>query len=122
MFKIATSYYSYAYNLVKKHFEDDPDVNVADELQILIDFINQPYKVMLNNIKLAEEPEIRSIISNRYKILNIALETESLDEESIEGVIADTEKIVDFYNIRNSGLKLEDIEFIEKVKPIINKK
>lgn len=91
-------------------------------MQILIDFINQPYKVMLNNIKLAEEPEIRSIISNRYKILNIALETESLDEESIEGVIADTEKIVDFYNIRNSGLKLEDIEFIEKVKPIINKK
>lgn len=122
MFKIATSYYSYAYNLVKKHFEDDPDVNIAEELQVLIDFINQPYKVMLNNIKLAEEPEICSIISNRYKILNIALETESLDEESIEGVIADTEKIVDFYNIRKSGLKIEDIEFMEKVKPMINKK
>lgn len=122
MFKIATSYYSYAYNLVKKHFEDDPDINIADELQVLIDFINQPYKVMLNNIKLAEEPEICSIISNRYKILNIALETEYLDEENIESVIADTEKIVNFHNIRNSELKLEDIEFVEKVKPIINKK
>lgn len=122
MFKIATSYYTYAYNLVKKHYEDDTDVNVADELQVLIDFINQPYKVMLNNIKLAEEPEIRSIISNRYKILNIALEKESLEEENIEELITDVEKIVDFYNIRKSGLKLEDIEFIEKVKPMINKK
>ncbi len=122
MFKIATSYYTYAYNLVKKHYEDDTDVNVEEELQVLIDFINQPYKVMLNNIKLAEEPEIRSIISNRYKILNIALEKELLEEDSIESLVTDVEKIVDFYNIRKSGLKLEDIEFIEKVKPMINKK
>lgn len=122
MFKIATSYYTYAYNLVKKHYEDDAEVDVAEELQALIDFINQPYKVMLNNIKLAEEPEIRSIISNRYKILNIALEKEALEENSIEDLIKDVEKIVDFHNIRKSGLKLEDIEFIEKVKPMINKK
>lgn len=122
MFKIATSYYTYAYNLVKKHYEDDEDVNVANELQVLIDFINQPYKVMLNNINLAEEPDIRSIISNRYKILNIALEKEALEEDSIDSLIADVEKIVDFHNIRKSGLKLEDIEFVEKVKPMINKK
>lgn len=122
MFKIATSYYSYAYNLVKKHYEDDPDVNIADELQVLIDFINQPYKVALNNIKLAEEPEIRSIISNRYKILNIALEQEFLEEESIESLITDVDKIVRFHNIRKCGVSLEDIEFVEKVKSIINKK
>lgn len=122
MFKIATSYYTYAYNLVKKHYEDNPDINIDEELQNLIDFINQPYKVMLNNIKLAEEPEIRSIISNRYKILNIALEKELLEEDTMEGLLADVGKIVDFYNIRKSGLNLEDIEFIEKVKPMINKK
>lgn len=122
MFKIAISYYTYAYNLIKKHYEDDPDVDVAEELQALIDFINQPYKVMLNNIKLAEEPEIKDIISNRYKILNIALEKESLEEENIKTLITDVEKIVDFYNIRKSGLNLENITFIEKVKPLINKK
>lgn len=122
MFKIATSYYTYAYNLVKKHYEDDMDIDIAEELQVLIDFINQPYKVMLNNIKLAEEPDIKSIISNRYKILNIALEKESLDEENIESLITDVEKIVDFHNIRKSGLDLDDIEFVEKVKPMINKK
>lgn len=122
MFKIATSYYTYAYELVRKHYADDNDINVADELQVLIDFINQPYKVMLNNVKLVEEPDIRSIISNRYKILNIALEKEALEEENIEALITDAEKIVDFYNIRKSGLKIEDIEFIEKVKPMINKK
>jgi hypothetical protein len=122
MFKIAISFYTYAYNLVKEHYKDDPDVNVEEELQVLIDFINQPYKVMLNNIKLVEEPDIRSIISNRYKILNISLEQESLEDDNIESLITDVEKIVDFYNIRKSGLNIEDIEFIQKVKPMINKK
>lgn len=120
MFKIAVSFYTYAYNLVKKHFEDD-DVNVVEELQELIDFINQPYKVMLNNIKLAEEPDITSIISNRYKILNINLEKEDL-EENLETLMEDVEKIVDFNNIQKSDLNIEDIEFVEKVKPMINKK
>ena len=120
MFKIAVSFYTYAYNLIKKHYEDD-DVNIEEELQELIDFINQPYKVMLNNIKLAEEPEITSIISNRYKILNINLEKEDL-EENLDNLIEDVEKIVDFHNIQKSDLNIEDIEFVEKVKPMINKK
>jgi hypothetical protein len=44
---------------------------------------------MLNNIKLIEEPEITSIISNRYKILNINLEKEHLEPESIDSLIED---------------------------------
>lgn len=120
MFKIATSFYTYAYKLVQEHYKDD-DIDVVEELQGLIDFINQPYKVMLNNIKLIEEPDICSIISNRYKILNINLEKEDL-EENIESLIDDVEKIVDFYNIRKSGLTEDDISFVEKVKPMINKK
>ncbi len=120
MFKIAISFYTYAYKLVKNHYEDD-DIDIADELQELVDFINQPYKVMLNNIKLAEEPEITSIISNRYKILNINLEKEDL-EENLDTLIEDVEKIVDFHNIQKSDLNIEDIEFVEKVKPMINKK
>lgn len=120
MFKIAISFYTYAYNLTKKKFEED-DVDITQELQELIDFINQPYKVMLNNIKLAEEPEITSIISNRYKILNINLEKEDL-EENIDTLIEDVEKIVDFNNIQKSNLSISNIEFVEKVKPMINKK
>ena len=96
-------------------------MDVVEELKELVDFINQPYKVMLNNIKLAEEPEITSIISNRYKILNINLEKEDL-EENLDTLIDDVEKIVDFHNIQKSDLNIEDIEFVEKVKPMINKK
>ena len=71
MLKIAVSFYTYVYNRVKEQYIDDPDINVDGEVQELIDFINQPYKVMLNNIKLIEERDITSIIANRYKILNI---------------------------------------------------
>ena len=119
MFKIAISFYTYAYKLIEENYKDD-DVEVAQELQGLIDFIDQPYKVMLNNIKLAEEPEITSIISNRYKILNINVEQEDL-EENLEGIIDDVEKIVDYYNIKKSNLDMENIAFIEKVKPMIAK-
>ncbi len=119
MFKIATSYYIYAYELVRKHYKDDTGVNIADELQVLIDFINQPYKVMLNNIRLIEEPDICSIISNRYKLLNIALEEEDLEEENIKYLLTDVEKIVNSYNVRKSGLKIDDIE---KAKLMLSKK
>ena len=119
MFKIAISFYTYAYKLIKEYYKDD-DIDIAQELQGLIDFINQPYKVMLNNIKLAEEPEITSIISNRYKILNINIEQEDL-EENLESIIDDVEKIVDYYNIKKSNLNMDDIAFMEKVKPMIAK-
>ena len=119
MFKIATSFYSYAYRLVEEHYQDD-DIDYEDELQTLIDFIDQPYKVMLNNVKLVEEPEIVSIISNRYKILNIRVEKEDL-VENLDSLIEDSGKIVDFYNIKKSGLNLEDIDFIETVKPMMKK-
>lgn len=121
MFKIATSFYTYAYKLIKEHYKDDTDIDVTEELQELIDFINQPYKVMLNNIKLAEEPEIKSIISNRYKILNIRLEKEDLEDYNIDELIENVQKIVNYYNIKKSNLKIEDISFLEKVKPMIAK-
>jgi len=119
-FKIVESYYSYLFDLVKKNHEDD-DIEIANEVEALSEFINQPYKVMLNNIKLIEEPEITSIISNRYKILNIKLEKEDL-EENLETIIQDVEKIVNYYNIRNSNINLDDVSFMEKVKPLIVKK
>lgn len=121
MFKIAISFYSYAYNLIKEEYADDMEVNAADELQVLVDFINQPYKVMLNNIKLVEEPDITSIIANRYKILNINIEKENLEPDSIESLIEDVEKIVNYHNINRSGLEINDIAFVEKMKPLIIK-
>ena len=121
MFKIAISFYSYAYNLIKEQYKDDIEINAADELQVLVDFINQPYKVMLNNIKLAEEPDITSIISNRYRILNINIEKESLEPDSIESLKEDVGKIVNYHNINRSGLEPNDIEFVEKMKPLIIK-
>ena len=120
MFKIATSFYTYAYNLINEEYAEE-DVVVLDELQELIDFIDQPYKVMLNNIKLIEEPDITSIISNRYKILNLAVEKETLEEDA-ESLLADVTKVVDFYNIRKSGLDLSNIAFVERAKQMISKK
>lgn len=121
MFKIAISFYTYAYKLIKEYYKDDTDIDITEELQGLIDFINQPYKVMLNNIKLAEEPDIKSIISNRYKILNINLEQEDLDELNIDSLIEDVQKIADYYNIKKSDLNMDDVAFITKVKPMIAK-
>lgn len=120
MFKIVVSFYTYAYKLIKEHCQDDVG-ETLEELRVLIDFINQPYKVMLNNMKLAEEPEIASIISNRYKILNIKLEKEDLEADSIDAYAENIEKIVNYHNIRRSGLDIEDIAFVEKVKPMIEK-
>jgi hypothetical protein len=52
--------------------------------------------------------------------LNINLEKEDLIENT-DSLIEDTQKIVDFYNIRKSGVVIDDIEFLEKVKPLMKK-
>ena len=121
IFKIANSFYTYTYKLMKKHYEDDPDVDVDEEFARLQEFIDQPYKVMLNNIKSIEEPEITAIVSNRYKILNINLEKEDI-EENLETLLSDAEKIVNYNNIKRSGLSFSDIEFVEKVNGMRGKK
>ena len=121
IFKIANSFYNYTYKLIKKHYEDDSDVDVDEEFARLQAFIDQPYKVMLNNIKSIEEPEITSIVSNRYKILNINLEKEDI-EENLDTLLSDAEKIVNYNNIKRSGLSFSDIEFVEKVNGMRGKK
>lgn len=121
MLKIAVSFYTYVYNRVKEQYIDDPDINVDGEVQELIDFINQPYKVMLNNIKLIEESDITSIIANRYKILNLNVEKVDL-EENLDELMQCVEKIVDYNNIQRSDVSMTDIEFVENVKPIVMKK
>ncbi len=118
--KIAVSFYSFCYKLIAKRYEEDSDVNLEDEYKNLQEFIDQPFKVMLNNIKSIEEPEITSIISNRYKIMKINLEKVDL-EENLETLVADAEKIVDYNNIVRSGLNFSDIEFVEKVTDMLNK-
>ena len=121
MLKIAVSFYTYVYNRVKEQYIDDPDINVDGEVQELIDFINQPYKVMLNNIKLIEERDITSIIANRYKILNLNVEKVDL-EENLDELMQCVEKIVDYNNIQRSDVSMSEIEFVENVKPIVMKK
>ncbi len=121
MLKIAVSFYTYVYNRVKEQYIDDPDINVDGEVQELIDFINQPYKVMLNNIKLIEESDITSIIANRYKILNLNVEKVDL-EENLDELMQCVEKIVDYNNIQRSDVSMSEIEFVENVKPIVMKK
>ena len=106
---------------VKEQYIDDPDINVDGEVQELIDFINQPYKVMLNNIKLIEERDITSIIANRYKILNLNVEKVDL-EENLDELMQCVEKIVDYNNIQRSDVSMSEIEFVENVKPIVMKK
>ena len=34
----------------------------------------------------------------------------------------DVEKIVNYYNIRKSNINLDDVSFMEKIKPMIAKK
>lgn len=99
MLKVAISYYLYSYNLIKKYKNDvDPEL----ELQNLIEFINQPFKTMLNNVKLSEESNISNIVIDRYKLLNVQLEDNL--EDNLDSIISDIEKIVNHYYIRKSNI------------------
>ncbi len=120
MFKMAISFYTYIYRITTQFYVDQ-GVNIDEKVQKIIDFMNKPYKAALSEIKLSEELKITEIISNKCEKIGIILKKEDL-EDNLKNIIEDVEKIVDYYNIKKSNLKEEDIVFVEKVEQIALKR
>ena len=62
---------------------------------------------------------ISNIISNRYKLLNLKLESEEI-ESNIDSIIETLNKIKKINIINNSKVNIKEIEFQTEAKKIID--
>jgi|GEM_PF-1575430 len=109
--KLASSNYLYFVKLTK---EKDSGRNIKDITEEYNQFYNFMYTfsfTILNNIHLLEEKNIPEVISDHYKMYNVALEISDLEYDSFSEIKKLVDNLIFADNISRTLLKKEDIEF-----------
>lgn len=117
---IANSFYRYTFMCICNNFKGIEEEEIEKKINELENFVNYPYCTIISNIKILDNKDIKLIIKDRYKLLNIKIEDEDLELENIEAVIDVIKKIMQAHNIRNNNINLEKIECGIEFKKILN--
>ena len=95
-----------------KALEDGSDINAIndkfEELKHKIYMIGD--YMLINNLALLDERQIKQIIADRYKLENINLSEEVLQVGNLEKTIADIRALIDYEYFKISGINIDDID------------
>lgn len=116
----------YSFNYFKKDtFKDifkldsyDEIVKMCDEFD---DFASNPLNIIINGINTFEDSDIGSVISNKYKLENISISVDDLDEDNLVALKNKIDFIFRINKIENSELSIEKIWFVVQVCKILAK-
>ena len=106
---LITSNYLY---FVNKTYELDEsrDINdITNEFEKLKAYINNNEFIILNNIALLDEKQMKELIVNKCNLENINLTIESLLIDNIDKTCNDIKNLINYENIIKSGISIEDI-------------
>lgn len=117
----ASSFYTYLVDTIIKQNQDIETNEIDAMIEDLKKYIKYPYFTIINNIKMIEEKDIALIIKDRYKLLNFNIEKEDLQEDNLENLFNELQKINISNNIKNAGLNIEDISNLCEYKKILKK-
>lgn len=119
---LAVSNYNYMIKLLTK---ENPSITLEEVQKTILDlkeFIYSPYNTIINNITITEEKNIPFIITDCYKLLNINITSENLNDNSSIDNMLDNIRIIDYSNIlKRQQMDVGDIDYIIQIDEI-NKK
>lgn len=117
---LASSFYNYLFDCIKKQNEDTPEDDIDTIIQDLSEFARWPYFAILNNIKITEDKDILLIIKDRYQLLNINITKEDLDESNLDSLMDTFTKCETYYYITKNNINLQNIQDECDLKKIID--
>ena len=118
---LASCFYEYLFVCIRNNNKDMEEQEIEKVIADLKAFLLYPYNTIINNIKILEEKDIMIIIKDRYRLLDINILKEDLNEENLDSLIEIAEKITIAHNIRKNKIDLEEIEMAFEYKKILNK-
>ena len=118
-FKIISSNYTYLRKILTAENSEITDKDIDDKQKFLQEFLLSNKLTILDNITILNETSIANIISNRYKLLNLKLEGDDI-ENNFDSIIETLRKIKIINVINNSDVKASDIEFQIEAEKITN--
>ena len=104
---------NYLYFIARtKELEDGSDINEMnrryEELKNMV-FTRDNY-VLLKNLPLLDEKQIKQIIADKYSLENINISMDALTEDNIEKTMKDIKMLIDYEYFMASKLSLSDID------------
>ena len=119
IFKIISSNYTYLRKILEEENNEITDEEIDNKRVFLEEFLFSNKLTILDNITILNETNIPSIISNRYKLLNLKIESEDIDN-NLDSIIETLRKIKIIDIISNSNVNIQEIEFQTEAKKMLD--
>lgn len=118
--KFITSYYEHFIVLSKKENEDMTIEEIEKNLEELKEFVLSPYNNIINNLNLLGDYNIPVIIMDKYKLYNMNITLEDLEEENLEVLMKKVNTICNYHKINNlENLNIEKIIDYVKLEKLL---
>ena len=117
--ELVASNYLYFAKKVKEHNEEIKENELSKDYQELKHILNSNSFVLLNQIALLDEYQMKQVIVDRYHLDGLNLTIEALEKDNLDNTMKDISNLLLYEDITRSGLLLDDVKFyleIEKMK------
>ena len=120
--KLITS--NYLYFVSKTYLLDDSqDISsINDKYNSLRDYVNNTKFTLLNNVALLDEKQMKQLIVDKYNLGHIKLTIDSLLSDNIDKTISDIKSLINYEDVINSGININDISLYLEYNKILDKK
>ena len=107
--------------IVKQLNEEVTDEEFKNLENVLEEFINNPNNNFIKNVTITDTKDIKTIILDKYNLVNINITEEQLEDTNIESFISTISKIITSIYLTKSNLKYEDLNSACEMKEILKK-
>ena len=104
--------------------EKNPDISYKEidkEIDLLYEFIMSPNNTMINNITVLEECDIKNVVITNYKMLNLKVDENVITDDSIDGIIANLDKVIMNDNLKKLGISIDSLSEAKLIKTTLDK-
>ena len=115
---LSCSYYIYLRKIIENESEGITDQEIHATISSLQEFLLTPNLNILKNIKIKESVDISLVISDRYKLLNLNITKDDI-ENNITNLMDTLEKLEISNIINNSPVTIEELLFLSNSKNMI---
>ncbi len=115
---LACQYYKILADYFKEKEEEISYDEIDKRIEELFEFTMDPSNTLINNMTLLENRELSDIIITNYKMANINIDESLIDENSLDDLISNLEKIVINNEIKVLGISVKKLQDAKMIKAI----
>ena len=117
--RLVISNYLYFVKMTLK-LDEEQDVSlINDKFEELKNYVNENRFVLLTNVALLDERQMKQLIVDKYNLGKIKLTVDNLLDDNIDKTIADINQLINYENMVQSGLNIDDVSLYLEYQKLI---